>query len=424
MGNTMYRFNDGRDWFFEKRFGLFIHWGLYAVNGWQEQEIYRMNYMGKTLKREEYATLMNKFNPVKFDPDQWLDIAREAGMEYVCFTSKHQEGFCMWDTKQTDFKITNTPYGKDVIAMLAESCRKKDFPLCIYYSVPDMYCKYFPNSGKGYDYKTPQPGDEPDAGKYVEFVKAQVRELCTNYGRINGFWWDINSDRYGIYDESVNELVRSLQPGIIINDRGFDNKGDFETPERTGISHAPVKFYRKPTEHCNSIGEQSWGYRKNEDYFSVGQLTKTIDESFAKDGNYLLNVGPKPDGTFPDEAVSILGKIGKWYGKVKESFIGTQPASELTDNGDVLLTKKGNTLYVHLPGINSSGVTLDPIDVRPRKAVVLNTGDELKFDVELVPWPSLKTGKKYLHLWNIPVDRLANEAVVLKLEFDSLPLKK
>ncbi|HNS31495.1 MAG TPA: alpha-L-fucosidase [bacterium] len=419
----MYRFNDGRDWFFEKRFGLFIHWGLYSVNEWHEQELFRMNHMGMTLKREEYALLAARFNPVKFDPDRWLDIAQEAGMEYICFTSKHHDGFCMWDTRETDFNIMNTPYGKDVLAMIANACTKRNFPLCIYYSVPDMYCRYFPNSGTGYDYTAPQPGDEPDAKKYVGFVKAQVKELCTNYGRISGFWWD-GGLRHGIYDESVNALVRSLQPGIIIDNRGFDNKGDFETPERTGISQAPVKFYMKPTEHCNSVGEQSWGYRKNEDYFSLGYLTRSMIQDFAKGGNYLLNVGPRPDGTFPDRAVTLLKGIGSWYRRVKESFTGANPAPGFTDNGSVLLTKKGNSLYVHLLNADSSGVTLNPMDVLPRKASLLNTGEELEMDVELMPWASLKSRKKYLHIWNIPVDKLANEAIVLKLEFDNLPEKQ
>ncbi len=416
----MYRFNDGRDWFFQKRFGLFIHWGLYSINGWHEQELFRMNQMGKNLRREEYALLASRFNPVKFDPERWLDIAQEAGMEYICFTSKHIDGFCMWDTGETDFNIVNTPYGKDVLAMLAKACGKRDFPLCIYYSVPDMYCRHFPNGGKGYDYAAPQPGDEPDAKKYAGFVRAQVRELCTRYGRISGFWWD-GGLRHGIYDESINELVRSLQPGIIINNRGFDNKGDFETPERNGLSGVPVKFYTKPAEHCNSVGEQSWGYRKNEDYFSLGYLSRSMLQDFARGGNYLLNVGPGPDGTFPEEAVTLLRGIGSWYFRVKESFTGAEPARQSVNNGKVLLTRKENCLYVHMLNPESTGVTLDPIDVLPLKATVLNTGEVLEKAVELMPWTSLKDGKKYLHVWNIPVDKLSNEAIVLKLEFDILP---
>jgi len=419
----MYRFNDGRDWFFEKRFGLFVHWGIYSVNGWGEQELYRMNRMGRSVSREEYASLAGKFNPVKFNPDEWLDTAEEAGMEYICFTSKHHDGFCMWDTKETDFNIINTPYGKDVLAMLARACSKRDFPLCIYYSVPDMYCRYFPNRGKGYDWKTPRPGDEPDEKKYVEFVKAQVRELCSNYGKIRGFWWDGGS-HHGMYDESVNKLVRSLQPGIILDNRGFDNKGDFDTPERKALSKSPLKYYLKPTEHCNSMGEESWGYRKNEDYYSLGYLTRSMIEDFAMGGNYLLNVGPKPDGTFPDQSAALLKSIGPWYRSVKESFLGTEPAAGLTDNANVILTKKGNTLYVHMLKADSSGIVLNPMDTLPERATVLNTGERLEAALDLMPWASLNSGKEYLHIWNIPVDKLANEAIVIKLEFDRLPVKK
>ena len=123
------KFNDGRDWFLKKRFGLFVHWGIYSINGWHEQEQYR-----KGLSRSEYSSVMEKFNPNDFDPDEWLDIADSAGMEYLCFTSKHIDGFCMWDTAQTDFNVMNTPYQRDILSEVAMACHRRNFPLCIYYA--------------------------------------------------------------------------------------------------------------------------------------------------------------------------------------------------------------------------------------------------------------------------------------------------
>ncbi|MFZ2655047.1 MAG: alpha-L-fucosidase [Victivallales bacterium] len=407
-------FHDGRNWFFEKRFGLFVHWGLYAVNAWHEQEQFR-----KGLCRHDYTHLIGKFNPVNFNPDQWLDIAEKAGMQYLCFTAKHIDGFCMWNTRQTEYNITNTPYRRDIFGMLAEACHRRDLPLCIYYSVPDMNCKYYPNQGRSYELPGPEQGDEPDLAKYVEFVKAQVTELCTNYGKIHGFWWDANFGTLKHQDESVNKIIRSLQPGIIINNRGFDD-GDFSTPERDydDAKLDGVKAYAKPTEACESIGSESWGYRSNEDYFSVGALTRSITKHMAKGGNYLLNVGPQADGTFPAETVRILEKIGQWHRRVGEAFEQVELLSLTLDNGKVLLGRKGNALYVYLlDAPRKSGVVLKPLDIQPKKAMLLNNGQELKAKVEIMP-SMHSEHKAYLHVWDMPVDELSNEAVILKLEFE------
>jgi len=134
------RFGAGRDWFLERRFGLFVHWGLYAIPAWHEQQQWR-----DRVPREEYEKLAAQFNPVRYDPDQWLDVAEETGMEYVCFTTKHHDGFSMWDTPQSDYKVTNSPFGKDMLGMLAEACHRRGFPLCLYYSVDDWHHTKYPN---------------------------------------------------------------------------------------------------------------------------------------------------------------------------------------------------------------------------------------------------------------------------------------
>ena len=414
----MQQFGDARDWFTEKRYGLFIHWGLYALNAWHEQDQWR-----RTIPRAQYVPLQQKFNPVNFDPDAWLDVAEAVGMEYLCFTTKHHDGFCMWDTAETDFNIMNTPYGRDILAMLADACHRRDFPLCLYHSVVDWHHPNYPNQGRSHELAQPEPDDEPDFDKYLAFLKAQVRELCTQYGEIHGFWWDMNVT--GEHIPEVNDMIRELQPAAVINNRGFD-EGDFGTPERD-MTHDDSRVFAQRTEACQSVGRESWGYRENEDYYSDLHLMRSIDKTLAKGGNYLLNVGPKPDGTLPDEAVRILERVGKWYHTVNEAFDGTTPLSHQTDNPDILLTGRDNILYVHLFETPiMSRVMIPPLDRLPVKATLLNTGEALPVFND--PLPTLHMGrdgklrtqakKDFLRVADLPVNDLAGEVMVIKLEFD------
>ena len=408
------RFGDGRDWFFQKRFGLFVHWGLYAIPGWHEQ----LQWRGR-VPRDEYAKLLGQWNPTRYDPDAWLDLAEEVGMKYVCLTTKHHDGFCLWDTKQTDYNTMNTPYGRDVLAMLADACHRRGVPLCLYYSCADWHHKHYPNQGRHHELPGPLPGDEPDHAKYLEFLKAQVRELCTRYGEIHGFWWDMNVQRH--VDPSINRMIRSLQPKAVINNRGYD-EGDFGTPERDydkGVDE--VLTFQRVTEANQSVGTESWGYRKDEDYYTDRHLMRSIDKFLARDANYLLNVGPMGDGTIPPEATAILKRIGAWYGAVRESLEDVEPASHLTVNRDVLLTRRASTLYVHLyKDPVSEGVKLKPIDVAPRRATLLNTGRCVEFAVDLAPSEHVEH-RPYLRLRRLPANELAGTVMVVKLEFDRLP---
>ncbi len=406
------RFGDARDWWFEKRFGMFVHWGLYAIHGFHEQEQWR-----RRVPREEYGRLAREWNPVKFDPDAWLDLASEAGMKYICLTTKHHDGFCLWDTKLTSYNTMHTPYGKDVLKLLAAACHRRNFPLCLYYSIADWHQPNYPNQGRHHELP-PQPGDDPDLMKYLEFLKGQVRELCSNYGEIHGFWWDMNVDKH--VDTSINAMIRKLQPKAVINDRGFD-PGDFGTPERDyDASGEELLVFSKPTEACQSVGVESWGYRQNEDYYSDRHLLRSIDKYLARDANYLLNVGPQPDGTIPKESAALLRRIGKWYGQVRDAFEGVQPASQLTSNRDVLLTRNGNTLYVHLckdPAANA--IKLKPLKAAPRKATLLNTGQPVDFVVEMAP-SDHATQEAFLRLRGLPANEMSNTVLVVKLEFDNL----
>lgn len=393
-----------------ERFGLFVHWGLYALRGWHEQEQWRY-----PVEDHVYRQYQHQFCPTCFDPDEWVRTAKNAGMDYLCFTTKHHDGFCMWDAADTDYKVTNTPYGRDVLAELAQACHRGGLGLSLYYSVPDWHHKNYPNFGRSHELAVPKEGDEPDEDQYIAYVKRQVTELLTKYGKIESFFWDIPPLRQ---DPSVNELVRSLQPGILINNRGYDS-GDFATPERETPSGG--KFERL-TEACQSVGRQAWGYRRNEDYYSHFFLMSSIDRIMSMGGNYVLNVGPDAEGRFPAPALETLQAVGKWYCQCKPALTA-EPASELFPEEPFLTTRRGNTLYLHFPAPpEASGIFLPSIKDLPREAVVLNDQTPLQVSFDLMPTLCCppEHSAPVLHINGIPVNRLQGEVIVLKLTFDSV----
>jgi alpha-L-fucosidase len=410
------RFGDARDWFFEKRYGMFVHWGLYSIPGWHEQHQWRAR-----VPRSEYVKLSDQWNPKKFNPDEWLDLMEKAGMKYLTVTTKHHDGFCLWDTKLTKFNTMNTPYKQDIIGKLSDACHKRSVPLCLYYSIADWNHPNYPNQGRHHELAGPEKDDQPDWDKYMEFLKGQVRELCTNYGEIHGFWWDMNVPVYK--DPSVNNMIRKLQPKAVINNRGFD-EGDFGTPERDyEIKSGDSVGSGKPVEACQSVGMESWGYKKDEDYYTDRHLSRSIDKYLSRDANYLLNVGPTGEGSIPEESSSILNRLGIWYSAVKESYEKIEQASGLVSNPNVMLTSRGNTLYIHFnKDLIGNGFKLKPINVLPKSAVLLNDGRKVDCVVSLSPSDHVEQ-KAYLRLRNLPANKMEDTVLVVKLEFDR-PLKE
>ncbi len=373
------------DWFSRRRFGLFLHFGLYAIEGWHEQD-----QMRRRIPRDVYERLAQRFNPSDFDADAIVDLARSVGMEYICLTTKHHDGFCLWDTEQTAFNVMHTPYGRDLVGQLAEACHRRAFPLGLYYSVADWHHPNYPNEGRHHELPGPFPGDAPDWDHYMDFLRAQVRELCTNYGEVRHFFWDMNVPAF--QDASVNAMIRSLQPGIVINDRGFD-AGDFGTPERdyNVADMASQLQVARPTEACNSVGMQSWGYRRDEDYYAASYLMGGLADIMARGGHYLLNVGPDASGRLPREAIERLRAIGDWYQRVREAFGDSEPCSRLTTNREVMLTRRGRDLYaIVLPPVKGDAVLLPPLSVLPTEVVLLNTGETLEASHDVLPiyWQS------------------------------------
>jgi alpha-L-fucosidase len=300
--------------------------------------------------------------------------------------------------------------------MVADACHRRNIPLCLYYSIVDWNNPNYPNQGRPHELQ-PQTHDSPDQARYVEFVRKQVRELCSNYGEICGVWWDAN--RLGLVDPSINQMIRILQPNAVINNRGFD-EGDFSTPERDYEKDDRISFDR-PTEACQSVGMESWGFRKNEDYYNDRHLIRSIDKYLARDANYLLNVGPDPLGIIPPKSRQILINIGKWYQSVRESFENVDAASQLTSNKNVMLTKRKNILFVHLnKDPEGNVVKMRPFTVAPKNAILLNNNQKIEFELEFAPQDHMLQ-KSFLRLVNLPTNELCNTVLVIKLEFDRPP---
>ena len=395
------------------KFGMFIHWGLYAQTELQEQAIARYN-----IPREEYEALINSFDPVNYDPEAWVLLAKKCGMQYICFTTKHHDGFCMRDTKYTDYNIMNTPYGKDVLKLLADACKKHDMKLSLYYSNPDWHHYYGYNPKSTHQWQVVQR-DEVNTEAYREYLKNQVTELLTNYGPIYTFFWD-NPPCYE--DRSMNEFVRSLQPSILINDRGWGEKGDFSTPER----EVPEgNRFESMTEACQAVGEQSWGYRTDEDYYSVSFLKRSVCKIMAMGGSYLLNVGPMPSGKIDPVSADIIRKVGDWYcrmeGCLEDSRPDPVPFLNARRNEPLIkLRKNGKTYFVYYNGLDSSAVNLEYYPAWPKKVRLLNNGQELEMKKTYLPnyfAPDGTSCGPHISLRGIPVDEFDSEPIVLELEW-------
>ncbi len=398
---------------FDNKFGMFIHWGPYAALGLHEQALARYN-----IPHDEYESMAAEFNPNEYDPEKWVLLAKKCGMKYICFTAKHHDGFCMWDTKHTDYNIMNTPYGKDVLKMLSDACKKHGMLLSLYYSNPDWHYKYGFNPYSkshqwGAKYKT-----HVDTVKLREYIKAQITELLTNYGRIYTLFWDIPPC---IYDPSLNELVRQLQPDICINDRGF-SEGDFSTPEREYESPNTSHFTRM-TEACNSVGQQSWGFRTNEDFYSKRHLCCSIDRYMAAGASYLLNVGPDKKGVITSEYQKNLFKVADWYNRMEGCLENTQ--ADTTDYGirhnKYIANIKNNKTYFHFyEGLISSSVAIKNYPNAPKSVRFMNSGEFLKFDLILLPEfiDMSKTEQgPLLHIYGVDIDNFSDEPIVIEIEW-------
>ena len=361
---------EAREWFQDARFGLFIHWGVYSVLGDGE---WVMNNQNISIK--EYEKLSTFFNPVYFNAEEWVLMAKNAGMKYITITSRHHDGFSMFDSKASDYNIVDrTPYGKDVLKMLAEACRKHDIKLFFYYSQLDWYRDdYFPRGRTGTGIEGRGEGNWND---YIDFMKAQLTELLTNYGEIGGIWFDGEWDqikwdgkRFGtkIMDfklEEVYNLIHDLQPQALIgsNHHLAPNPGeDFQMFEKDLPGRSTKSFATKsedignlPLEVCETING-SWGFNlKDRKHKSKKDLVQYLVKAAGYDSNLLLNVGPMPNGRIQKEHIKSLKEVGNWVNVYGKTIYGTR-RGPIDPTDEIASTQIDNTVYIHL--LNNSKKT-------------------------------------------------------------------
>ncbi|GGH63845.1 alpha-L-fucosidase [Filimonas zeae] len=381
---------DKMDWWHKARFGMFIHWGVYSVpagirNGGRVDGLGEWIMQDAHIPRAEYAAFAKQFNPDKYDPEAWVRMAREAGMKYIVVTTKHHDGFALFNTQFSNWSVVKaTPYGKDLLKPLAEACRRQGMKLGFYYSQANDW--YHPGGAAAYGYWDDTQRGNMD--EYIDKVAApQVREILSNYGDVAELWWDVPTGMTPERAAKFTAIVQQLQPGIITNDRlGGDVKGDITTPEQyvpaTGLKN-------RNWETCMTMND-TWGYKSTDHNWKTStELIRNLVDVTSKGGNYLLNVGPEASGAFPQPIQDRLQAIGAWMKVNSEAIYGTSasPFKKLSwGRCTVKSTTHGNTLFLHIFNRPASDqLEIPGLQTTVTTATALATGKQL-------PWKKTTEG--------------------------------
>ena len=366
-----------RTWYQDAKFGMFIHWGPSSVL--QDGE-WVMN--DRSIRAAEYESLVPLFNPAKFDAVVWARTAKAAGMKYITLISRHHDGIALWDSKVSDYNIVKrSPFARDVVRAMADACAKEGLKLFLYYSQLDWHHPdYFPRGSTGNKAGRPESGSFP---RYIEYMNAQLTELLTNYGSIGGIWFD------GMWDkpkadwqlEPTYSLIHRLQPATLIipNHHESPKPGeDIQTFERD-LPGANAQGFNTtsigalPLEMSETMND-SWGFRLTDrSWRSSAQLIRSLAEAAGRNANFLLNVGPRPDGTFPDSANARLASLGAWMRVNSASIYGTR-GGPLSPRPWGVTTQKGDTIYVHVLHGTDTILALPTLPRRVLRASLLDGG--------------------------------------------------
>jgi alpha-L-fucosidase len=350
-------------WWREAKFGMFIHWGLYSVLGRHE---WAMEVEG--IPVSEYQQLAQRFKPKPNAAREWAKLAKLAGMKYMVMTSKHHEGFCNFDSKLTDYCAPKQGPGRDLAREFVEAARTEGLRFGFYYSLMDWH---HPDGARC-------ATDEAARRRFVDYIHGQIHELLTNYGKIDILWYDVNwpLTPQGWESQKMNDMVFQLQPDILVNNRN-GLAGDFGTPEQ----EVRAEEGNRDWESCMTMNE-SWGYHKaDNDWKTPKTIVRNLVTCARDGGNYLLNIGPKPDGSIPEESVRILTEVGKWTARYGDTIYGA-PRCAAKESLFANFSRKGNTLYMHVHFWPGSTVSLGGLTTKVRSARLLPSGKNVKFNQE------------------------------------------
>ena len=371
-----------REWFQDAKFGLFVHWGIYSVRGRAEWVLYN-----DRIPLKNYETLAQFFNPTEFNAAEWVALVKEAGMKYITITSKHHDGFAMFDSKVSDWDIVDrTPYKKDVLKLLADECRKQGVKLFFYHSQLDWHHPdYFPLGRTGEGLGRAEQGDWQ---KYLEYQDSQLRELLTNYGEIGGIWFDGWWDKKGgdWKLERTYKLIHDLQPQALIGNNHHQAPfpgEDFQMFEKdlpgrnTAGFNAESKIGSLPLETCETING-SWGFNLSDNRFkSTRELIHYLVKAAGNNANFLLNVGPMPNGKIQPEFVQRLKEMGAWLKVYGDSIYGTR-GGPVSQRPWGVTTVKGNRLFIHILDWPDRMLVLPPLDRPVKGAKMLKGGAKVE----------------------------------------------
>jgi alpha-L-fucosidase len=348
-------------WWHEAKFGMFIHWGLYSVIGRHEwvKEI-------EAIPLREYEPLAKRFKPRPNAAREWARLARRAGMKYMVMTTKHHEGFCLFHSRQTDFCAPKQACGRDLVAEYVQAARAEGLRVGFYYSLMDWH---HPDGARCAE-------DEAARKRFVKYIHGQVRELCSNYGKLDILWYDVAwpLDAEGWQSKKMNRMARRLQPDVIINNRSKAPE-DFSTPEQRIAAEAAGRAW----EACMTMND-SWGYHKTDDAWkSPKQILRNLIACARDGGNYLLNIGPKPDGGVPAPSARILNAVGQWMRRYGKTIYGAEPCA-VSRSRCANFTRQGKTLYVHVHAWPGPGWAIGGLRCKVKSARLLPSGKRLKFE--------------------------------------------
>ena len=373
-----------RQEFSDMKFGIFLHWGIYSMFGQGEWYMQTAN-----VDWREYEKAASAFYPVRFNPEAWVKAFKDAGARYITFTTRHHDSFSMFKTDQSDFNIVDaTPYGKDVLKMLADECHKQGITLNLYYSHLDWRREDYPLGRTGHG--THRDTTKANWPSYYAFMNNQLTELLTNYGKVGAIWfdgyWDHDQDSVP-FDWQLSqqyEMIHKLQPSCLVGNNHhievFPGE-DIQIFERDvpGQNHAGLSgqaISRLPLETCQTMNGM-WGYKAtDQNYKSTDELIRLLVQTSGKGANLLLNIGPQPNGELPATALERLKEMGEWLRANGESIYGTT-AGDLEEQPWGVTTRKGNALYLHILNLDSNTLEL-PLSCKVRSATVLN-GNAVKF---------------------------------------------